>query len=36
MHFRGVRAFHTSTHELGFFGIKSRIFQIEYISSHSK
>lgn len=37
LHFHGVRAFHTTgTHELGFLGIKSRIFQIEYISSHSK
>jgi hypothetical protein len=32
----GVRGIHTGTHELGFLGIKNRIFQIEYISSHSK
>jgi hypothetical protein len=36
LHFHGVRAFHTSTHELGFLGIKNRIFRIEYISNHSK
>jgi len=26
LHFRGVRAFHTGTHELGFLFLKSRIF----------
>src|SRR2546421_7217880 len=35
-HFHGARAFHTSTHELGFLGIKNRIFRIEYISNHLK